>query len=88
MKVKGVEETVEDYVISTVAGAYRNKRHWMKQRFDEDSSIKKALSWAYGQIDSGVGEVFTWEDAENGFREISEIANVFADYCKHSRRQS
>ena len=82
MKVKSIEETLEDYVISTVGGAYRTKRHWINEGFDEKSAIKKTLNWAYSQIEAGIRQKFTWQDAEKGFREMTEIANVFADYCK------
>lgn len=82
MKVKSVEETVENYVISTVAGAYRNKKHWKNKGYDEPSSINRALKYAFGQINSGVGETFSWEDAEKSFRELGDISNALADHCK------
>lgn len=82
MKTKTIHETLEDYVIGTVHGAYRTKRHWIKQGFEEDDAIKKTLSWAYAQVGVGTGDTFNLKDAENGFREMSEIANVLADACK------
>lgn len=83
MKTKSIENTIEEYVISTVIGAYNTKKHWKKRGFDEPSSIDKALNYAYGQINSGIGETFTWEDAEKSFRELSDIANALAVYCKN-----
>ncbi len=82
MKVKSVEDTIERYVLSTVKGAYNVKKDWMKRGFEEPSSIEKALNYAYGQINSGVGKTLAWEDAEKGFRELSNIANALADFCK------
>ena len=82
MKVKSIEDTIEEYVLSTVKGAYNVKKDWMKRGFNEESSIKRALNYAYGQINSGVGKTFLWKDAERSFRELSDIANALADYCK------
>jgi len=84
MKTKTIDESVENYVIGTVQGAYRTKRNWMKKKFDEDSAIKKTLDWAYAQIEAGIGETFSLKDAEAGFREMSEIANILAEACRQA----
>jgi len=85
MKMKIVDETVENYVIGTIQGAFKTKRHWMKKHSDEDSSIEKAVSYAFGQIIAGTGSNVSLEDAEELFREISAIADSFADACKQLR---
>jgi len=85
MKAKAFDETAENYVIGTIQGAFKTKRHWMKKGFDEDSSIEKAVSYAFGQIMAGTGSNVSLEDAEKAFREISAIAHSFADACKQLR---
>lgn len=82
--MKKIEETIEDYVIGTIPGAYKTKRYWIKKGFDEDSAIEKAIKYAFGQMKAGIGESFNLKDAENGFREMGEIANVLADACKQT----
>jgi len=80
--MKTIDETIENYLISTIIGAYKYKKHWMKKGFDEDSAIEKSVKYAIGQMKSGTGYTFNWEDVENMFREISVIATSFADLCK------
>jgi hypothetical protein len=55
MKIKSVEDTLEEYVLSTVKGAYNTKKHWMNKGYDENSSIDRAIRYAFGQINSGIG---------------------------------
>ena len=80
--MKTIEETIENYLIGTIQGAYKTKRNWIKKGFDNSSAIEKATSYAFGQIEVGIGETFDWKDVEEMFREIGVIANVFADLSK------
>lgn len=80
--MKSIKETVENYLIGTIHGAYKTKRYWIKKGFDSNSAVEKATKYAFGQIEAGLGETFNWKDVEEIFREIGAIANVFADLSK------
>jgi len=82
--MKTIDETMENYLIGTIPGAYKTKRHWIKKGFDKSSAIEKATSYAFGQIEAGIGRIFDWNDVEEMFREIGVIANAFADSSKQA----
>lgn len=88
MKTKQIDETIENYLIGTVHGVYKTKRHWLKKGFDEESAIDKSIKYAFGQMKAGIGETFDWKDVENIFREIGVIANVLADSCQQVHEYS
>lgn len=85
MKTKSFEDTLEGYVLSTVKGAYRFKKYWMNKGYNENSSIERAINYAFGQINSAIGDSFSWEEAEFSFRELSNIANALANYCVQNK---
>jgi hypothetical protein len=80
--MKTIKETIENYLIGTIKGAYKTKKHWMKKGFEKSSAIEKAWRYAIGQIEAGIGENINWNDAEEIYREIGAIANAFADLSK------
>ena len=84
MEVKSINESIENYLIGTIQGAYKTKRYWMKKRFTEENAINKSITYAIHQIQSGIGETYTLQDVENMFREIGDIANALADSCKQA----
>ena len=55
VKVKSIEEIVQNYVIGTIQGVYKTKRYWVKQGYDEDHAIKNAVEYGIGQLAAGVG---------------------------------
>ena len=81
--MKNIDETIENYLIGTIAGAYKTKRYWMDKRFDEKSAIEKSVKYAIGQMESSIGNTLSWKNVESIFREISVISDSLADYCKH-----
>lgn len=84
VKGKSIDEVVENYVIGAIQGAFKTKRYWMKRGFNEESSIKKAINYATGQLNAGTGGNLSISDAEAIFREIGAIAEALADMCKHA----
>jgi hypothetical protein len=88
VKVKSVEEAVENYVIGVIQGAFKTKRYWMKQGYDEEHAIKNAVNYAIGQIKAGISMNKNEIEATIGkFREIAEIANAFADLLGRTLKQ-
>lgn len=79
LKVKSVEEIVQNYVIGTIQGVFKFKRHWMKQGYNEDHAIKNAVQYGIGQISAGVGRICDLETTIGMFREIAEISTAFAN---------
>lgn len=79
LKVKSMEEWVQNYVIGTIQGVYRTKRHWMKQGYDEDHAIENAIQYGIGQLAAGVGKTCNVETTIRMFRELAEIATAFAN---------
>nr|MDO8089263.1 hypothetical protein [Candidatus Sigynarchaeota archaeon] len=82
MKIKPLEEIVENYVIGTIQGAYKMKRYWKERGWDEEHAIDYATRYAIGQLKSGVGESCDVEKAIAIFREISAIATALADFLE------
>ena len=74
MGPKTLKEAVDNYILSTILGTYKTKRHWMKQGYDEDKAIQNALNYALGMLkenpDPRYAEIF---------REMAAIANLLAD---------
>ena len=79
VKVKSIEETVQNYVIGTIQGVFKTKRYWMKKGYDEDHAIKNAVQYGIGQIRAGVGDICDIETTIKTFREMAEISTVFAN---------
>jgi hypothetical protein len=80
VRVKSVEEAVENYVIGVIQGAFKTKRYWMKQGYDEEHAIKNAVNYAIGQIKAGISmDRKEIEATISKFREMAEIANALAD---------
>lgn len=88
MKIKSIEETVQNYVIGVIQGAFKTKRHWMKKGFDEKRAIENAIRYGIGQIRAGVGNICNIETAINIFREISQISTCFANLLEEIKSNS
>jgi hypothetical protein len=84
-KVKSLKETVQNYVIGTIQGAFKVKRHWVKQGYDEDHAVKNAVQYGIGQISAGVGRTCDLETTIKIFREIAEISTAFANTLKEAQ---
>jgi len=85
LKVKPVEEVVQNYVIGTIQGVFKSKRHWMKQGYDEDHAIKNAIQYGIGQISAGVGRTCNLETTIEMFRELAEISTAFANRLEEAQ---
>ena len=88
VKVKSIEEIVQNYVIGTIQGVYKTKRYWVKQGYDEGHAIKNAVEYGLGQLAAGVGNTCDVETTATMFRELAEIATVFANKLAEIRRNS
>jgi len=84
LKVKSVEESVENYVIGTIQGAFKTKRYWRGQGYDENHAISNAVEYGIGQIKAGVN-IQNLEHIIGVFREISGIATAFADMLENAK---
>ncbi len=78
-KTKSIEETVQNYVIGAIQGAFKTKRYWMKKGYDKDHAIKNAVNYGIGQVCAGIGDICDLETAVKMFREIAGISTAFAD---------
>jgi len=83
VKVKPIEEWVENYVISTIQGAFKTKRHWMKEGYDEKHAIKNAVNYALGQLKASVSSD-NIETTIKAFREMAVIATTFANLLEQN----
>ena len=81
VKIKPIEEWVENYVIGTIQGMFKQKRHWLQKGFPMERAIKNAINYGINQLSAGVGSTVTSERAEEMLREIATIANAMADFC-------
>jgi hypothetical protein len=78
LKVKSIEQTIENYVLGTIQGAFKTRRYWMNQGYDEDHAIKNAVNYGVGQIKAGVS-ARNFEATIEMFREVAGIATAFAN---------
>ena len=78
-KVTSIEEWVQNYVIGTIQGVYKTKRYWVNQGYDEDHAIRNAIQYGIGQLAAGVGNTCDVKTTLKMFRELAEIATVFAN---------
>ncbi len=78
-RAKSIEEVVQNYVIGEIQGAYKTKRYWMKQGYDEAHAIKNAVKYGIGQIPAEIGGTCYFETAVKMFREIAVTSTTFAD---------
>ena len=85
LRVKSLEEWAQNYVIGTIQGALKTKRHWMKQGYDEKHSIENAVKYGMAQISAGIGETCDLETAVKMFREMAEISTAFADALEEAK---
>jgi len=83
VKVKSVEESVENYVAGTIQGAFKTKRYWMSQGYDKKHAVNNAVQYAVGQIKAGTS-ADNLERVIGIFRELSGIATAFADMLENS----
>jgi len=67
---KSIEEVVQNYVIGAIQGAFKTKRYWMKQGYDEGHAIKNAVKYGIGQISAGIGGKCDLETAVNMFKRL------------------
>ncbi|GEM_PF-4548431 len=45
MKIKPIDEIVENYDVSAGLGTWKMMQHWKKKGFSEDDAVDKALSY-------------------------------------------
>jgi hypothetical protein len=78
-RAKSIEEVVQNYVIGAIQGAYKTKRHWIKEGYDEAHAIKNAVKYGIGQISAGIGGTCDLKTAVKMFRKLAVISTTFAD---------
>jgi len=86
VKVKSIEETVENYVIGVIPGVFKTKRYWMKKGYDEKHAIQNAVKYGIRQIEAGVS-AHNLETTINIFREMAVIATTFADLLEQNKEK-
>lgn len=83
VKIKSIEETVENYVASTSIAMWKYKKFLMKAKnFNEDYAIEKAIDYGLKMLRSGLGTTITPTMAMVLFREQAEINNALANVCE------
>jgi len=81
--IESYKESFEKDVIGAVQGTYKFKMSLMNRNFEKEKAMGKSINWGISQVEKGISKYFTWEDAENSLREMSEIATVLADKCEN-----
>jgi len=87
-KATSKEEWVQNYVIGTIQGVYKTKRHWINQGYDEHHAIKNAIQYGIGQLAAGVGNTCDVKTTITMFRELADIATVFANKLEETQHSS
>ena len=82
LKVKSLEETVFNYIIGVLSGFPKEVNHWLKQGYSPEKAFENAYKWAIRQLESGVGETFSWKDIAAIFRITAQAINQLAKYCE------
>jgi len=87
-KITSIEEWVQNYVIGTIQGVYKTKRYWVNQGYDKNHAIKNAIQYGIGQLAAGVGKTCDVKTAITMFRELAEIATLFASKLEEIQHNS
>lgn len=78
MKTISLDETIDNYILSTILGTYKTKRFWMKQGYNEEKAIQNATKYALGMLREKLDPKYI-----DMFREVAVIANFLADILEN-----
>lgn len=82
VKMKSIEESVENYVASTGLAILRYHRFLVKTRgFKPDYAMKVAIDYGFNMLSAGIGSKDELASAESMFRELSALYNELGDVC-------
>jgi len=89
VKIKSIEEIVENYIASTSSAMWKYKKYLMRDKnFSEDYAIEKAIDYGLKMLRSGLGTTITPEMAMTLFKEQADINTALANLCESMEKEN